>query len=253
MHEYHIPRRAMRNNDDRLFQVSYNGTLIPIGSDNYLLQDDSLYNESELIGLVDAFQFAIREILDDQSYQLPPANRLGVIHAVRHADLQDLGHILGITDSNQVNRITAAVSFANQFFRTSEKGRVVIRSFAELAQHLQSRRATLTEMALVLCFNHRNEVIHELELGQGTGSDIVVSLRTIVKTAIEQGASALVLAHTHPSGSARPSQADTEVTTLLQKALEPLQIPLLDHVIITPQGSASILTEDHIPSTSRGL
>lgn len=75
----------------------------------------------------------------------------------------------------------------------------------------------------------------------GTLDSTLVSPREVFRGAILAGASALVVAHQHPSGDPAPSAADVRVTRALRDAAKILEIPLLDHVIVgdvkaDPQG-----------------
>jgi DNA repair protein RadC len=66
----------------------------------------------------------------------------------------------------------------------------------------------------------------------GTLDSTLVSPREVFRGAILAGASALVVAHNHPSGNPAPSSADVRVTRMLRDAAKTLEIPLLDHVVV---------------------
>lgn len=75
----------------------------------------------------------------------------------------------------------------------------------------------------------------------GTVDSTVVAPREVFRGAILASASAIVVAHNHPSGDPAPSQADLRVTRTLREAAKILQIELLDHVVVgdvkaDPQG-----------------
>jgi DNA repair protein RadC len=81
----------------------------------------------------------------------------------------------------------------------------------------------------------------------GTLDSTLVSAREVFRGAILASASALVVAHNHPSGDPSPSSADIRVTRMLRHASNILEIPLLDHVIVgnakaDPQAFCSIRT-----------
>jgi len=69
-------------------------------------------------------------------------------------------------------------------------------------------------------------------LSKGGVSGTVVDAKIIFKMATEHLASAIILAHNHPSGNLRPSQADINLTNKLKEAGNILEIPVLDHLII---------------------
>ncbi len=66
----------------------------------------------------------------------------------------------------------------------------------------------------------------------GTLDSTLVTPREVFRGAILAGASALVVAHNHPSGDPAPSAADLRVTRMLRDGAKTLEIPLLDHVIV---------------------
>jgi DNA repair protein RadC len=60
--------------------------------------------------------------------------------------------------------------------------------------------------------------------------------REILKEALSRNASAIIVAHNHPSGNPLPSTADQELTQTLIEALALVEIPLLDHCIVSKGG-----------------
>jgi len=67
----------------------------------------------------------------------------------------------------------------------------------------------------------------------GTLTDAKIHPRETYRRAVIEGTDSIIVAHNHPSGDVIPSEADISVTTTLCKAGEILQIPLLDHLIVT--------------------
>lgn len=97
------------------------------------------------------------------------------------------------------------------------------------------------EVALVLLLNKQNQLIKQIELSRGTVAENAVYVREVVKLALDYHASALILAHNHPSGSLQPSQSDMVLTSRLQQALALIDVNLLDHFIVTQKGVCSFL------------
>ena len=64
-------------------------------------------------------------------------------------------------------------------------------------------------------------------------------IRDVAADALAFGAAAVVMAHNHPSGDATPSRADRDATRMLARALDPLGVRLLDHLIMTRGGVTS--------------
>jgi DNA repair protein RadC len=86
-----------------------------------------------------------------------------------------------------------------------------------------------------LILNRANQVVKEEYLSKGGISGTVVDVRLICKAAIENNASAVVIAHNHPSGQLTASEQDKSITKKLKEALKTFEIALLDHLIIGDQ------------------
>lgn len=83
-----------------------------------------------------------------------------------------------------------------------------------------------------LWLDRRNRVIEWESLFRGTIDGASVYPREVLKHALSANAAAVIFAHNHPSGSIEASSADRQITTRLQKALELINVNVLDHVII---------------------
>ena len=84
----------------------------------------------------------------------------------------------------------------------------------------------------VLFLDNQHRLIAHETLFTGTINHTQVHPREVVKSGLRYNAAAAVLAHNHPSGEAEPSQADRQVTMRIQRALELVDIRLLDHLVV---------------------
>ena len=96
------------------------------------------------------------------------------------------------------------------------------------------------ECFYVLLLNTRRRVKAHVLVAHGTLDTILVHPREVFRAAIIAGASAVVLAHNHPSGEAAPSEADIKVTRDLIRAGQLLKIDVVDHVIMGNGQRASL-------------
>ncbi|WP_243471072.1 RadC family protein [Winogradskyella sp. MH6] len=85
----------------------------------------------------------------------------------------------------------------------------------------------------ILYLNNSNKVIQKNQLSKGGITGTLVDVRLVLKSALEVGATSLILCHNHPSGTLKPSQADKDITQKLKTAAQSLDIKVLDHLIIT--------------------
>jgi DNA repair protein RadC len=95
----------------------------------------------------------------------------------------------------------------------------------------------------VLYLNNSNKVLHKAQLSKGGMTGTVVDNRIIFKIAFEQNATSIILTHNHPSGKLVASDADIQITKKMKLAGQQLDIPVLDHIIITEKGHYSFNDE----------
>ncbi len=96
----------------------------------------------------------------------------------------------------------------------------------------------------IIYLNNSNKVIQKQQLSKGGITGTLVDVRLVLKMALELGATGIILAHNHPSGTLKPSEADKQITQKLKLAGESLDIKTLDHVIITEEAYFSFADEN---------
>jgi len=95
----------------------------------------------------------------------------------------------------------------------------------------------------IVYLNNSNKVIRKNLLSKGGITGTLVDVRLVLKTALEVGAVGLILAHNHPSGTLKPSEADKALTQKLKTAALSLDIKVLDHLIVTEKAYFSFADE----------
>lgn len=88
------------------------------------------------------------------------------------------------------------------------------------------------EVFYVISLTRKGEVIKTTKVFSGGDSNILLDMKMIFKEPLKLGASAIIIAHNHPSGNASPSQNDIIATNKIIKAARLLEIDLTDHIII---------------------
>lgn len=91
----------------------------------------------------------------------------------------------------------------------------------------------LLEEFKVMFLNQANKVLGVYSLSKGGINQCTVDIRHIYSIALKVNASAIIVAHNHPSGNLKPSREDLKITSQIASAGEILNIKLLDHLIIT--------------------
>jgi DNA repair protein RadC len=95
----------------------------------------------------------------------------------------------------------------------------------------------------IIYLNNSNKVIQKMQLSKGGITGTLVDVRLVLKNALELGATGLILAHNHPSGTLKPSEADKQITDKLKLAAQSLDIKVLDHLIVTEKAYFSFADE----------
>lgn len=88
----------------------------------------------------------------------------------------------------------------------------------------------------ILLLDRSNRVMGRYLVSQGGLAGTVVDAKVIFAAALKARCSSLILSHNHPSANVRPSQADIDLTRKLQKGGEVLDILVVDHLILSPEG-----------------
>jgi DNA repair protein RadC len=98
----------------------------------------------------------------------------------------------------------------------------------------------------VMMLSQAGKVIREAKISQGGVAATTVDVKLIMKEAISELASAIIVFHNHPSGQLRPSGPDDSLTDKIVKAGKLLDIRVNDHIIITSGGYYSYVDENRL-------
>jgi DNA repair protein RadC len=94
-----------------------------------------------------------------------------------------------------------------------------------------------------LFLDTHNKLLSYQPMFRGSLSQTMVYPREVAKTALLLGADGVVLAHNHPGGSIKPSQADMKLTRSLQETLALIDVSVRDHIIVA-QGKYLSMAEE---------
>ena len=150
---------------------------------------------------------------------------------------------VGIDDSIAL-AVTATLELARR--RSTQKGKSLTtpNDIFHLIRHYAFDN--YQEKLVVIAFNGAQEVIFNKVVTQGLLDRTVVHPREVFAEAIKRRASAIIIAHNHPSGCLEPSEADRDITQRLVLAGNILGVKLLDHLIFTEDGFYSFREHDEI-------
>jgi DNA repair protein RadC len=126
----------------------------------------------------------------------------------------------------------------------AETHKTVITKSGDIANYLRAKyEYKQQEIFVVVFLNRANKIIHQEIISTGGLTGTVADPRIILKKALEQEATALILCHNHPSGNLKPSKADELLTQKIKQAAALLDINVLDHIIVSQEGFFSFADE----------
>ena len=153
------------------------------------------------------------------------------------ATYADLTGVSGI-DAGKACTILAACEFTKRALNAHKTGRPIITTTEDVLAQIHDIRTHKKEHFVALYLNARNELIHRENISVGTVNASIVHPRDVFAPALEHNATAVIVAHNHPSGDPTPSPEDREVTRRLKEAGNNLGIRLLQHVVVSADGYA---------------
>ncbi len=174
--------------------------------------------------------------LADELLAEPAANPngFGGISGLLHASADDLKRIKGLGPAKRAE-LVAVLELARRALAQQLKTRQVFDTPDTVKHYVQLQLAARPyEVFAVLFLDTQNRLLAFEELFRGSLTQASVYPREVVVRGLHLQASAVVLAHNHPSGSVEPSRADESLTQTLKAALALVDIRVLDHVIVAP-------------------
>jgi len=165
-------------------------------------------------------------------------HEFGSLAAVLAAEPNALARTVG--DAGAVRQLRAVRAAMLQALKTEALSGPVFSNSDVLIDYLFADMAHLpTERLRVLFLNAKNRLLRDEVMGDGSISEMSIYPREIIRRALDTGATALILAHNHPSGDPKPSKVDIDATYRVAEAGRPFEIRIHDHVIIARSGWSS--------------
>lgn len=157
--------------------------------------------------------------------------------------ISDLSRFKGIAEAKAIS-IIAALELGRRRNEFSESKKTQIKNSIDVYEYLASSFKDLNhEEFWIVILNRANIITSRHLISKGGQAGTIADPRIIFNIALENHAASLILAHNHPSGNLKPSNADLELTRKLRSAGQFLDIPVLDHLIITDSGFLSFADE----------
>ena len=191
----------------------------------------SALSSGELLALIIRNGTAQMNVLDLSRHLLNKCQ--GSLVALSRLSIEQLCEIKGIKE-DKACIIQAVFELGRRFISEGQE-----RETPRIANSLDAYRLLLPllkgvahEEAWIIILDSAHKVLNLQAIGIGNSESVVIESKQIVRMVLENGGSALILAHNHPSGNAYPSEADIKMTQNLSNACGIFNISLLDHLIV---------------------
>ena len=157
--------------------------------------------------------------------------RFGSLDEVMHAPVDELKKVKGMGENAALflRLIPAVCQYAEQNGKKDEILNSVEKSGQYFMKLLRDERREVIYMA---CLDQKGKVLRCCRLVEGDVNMAPLSVRQAVEQALVANAAMVQLAHNHPSGIALPSEEDIYVTRMIKEVLSPLNIRLIDHIVV---------------------
>jgi DNA repair protein RadC len=167
----------------------------------------------------------------------------GGLPGLLQANAEDLRRVRGLGPAKRAE-VVAVLELARRSLKRQLHDGPVFDSPQRVREYLQLTLGALDhEVFAVLYLDAQHRLIVYRELFRGTLTQTSVYPREVVKHALGCHAAAVVLAHNHPSGLAEPSRADEVLTQTLQRALQLVDVRVLDHLVVGHGGAVVSFAE----------
>ena len=197
------------------------------------------FAEHEVLELLLTFSIARKDV-NPLAHEL--IAQFGSLSAVLEADESELLRVSGVGE-NTAALLSLMPELFGVYQRSSMGERPRVGNLNEAKAYCRSLFfGSHEEMVYMICLDQRGHVIHPALLRRGTVDEVMIYPREVVETAIRYHAHAVLLTHNHPSGTVEPSQADISITARICTALEAIDIPMVDHLIL---GRDSVYSMKH--------
>jgi DNA repair protein RadC len=202
------------------------------------------FNDYEVVELLLTFAIPRRDVKRQAKELL---REFGSLKGIVDAEISDLEKISGVgKESAIVIKFIKEVVALYLLQKAKEKPQIACTS--ELIDFCRTKiGANKDEEFCVIYLDAQNQIIEFETVQKGIANQAVVYPRQVLEKALRKKASALILAHNHPSGHVRPSDADIRLTKTIQETAKALDILIHDHIIIGENRFFSFREEGLMP------
>jgi DNA repair protein RadC len=165
------------------------------------------------------------------------------LHELGKMNCDELMQFRGVGEAKALT-IISAMELGRRRNQCEALDNLQIKGSKDAADYIRPSIGDLShEEFWVLFLNRRNKVMDKQKLSQGGMTGTVIDVRLVIKSALEKHATSLIFCHNHPSGNLEPSDADKRITRQLKEAAALMDMPVIDHLVVTQAGYFSFADE----------
>ena len=166
--------------------------------------------------------------------------RFGSLSGVLEAPRAELLKIDGVGES-AADLLLLFIQMERRHLMDRAGRETILDTTYKCAQYLMPRFiGEQEEVVYLLCLDAKCKALDCSLIHRGAVNMTAISVRKIVKAALDHNATSVVVAHNHPSGLALPSSEDRATTLALKAALDAVDVVLVDHVIVADEDFVSL-------------
>lgn len=167
-------------------------------------------------------------------------DRFGSVAQVLDAPAAELQKVPGMGEGAATFLTLIAQSY-RYYLVSKANNTCAVKSIEECGSYLcsffQGRR---NETVYLLCLDAKCGVLGCKMIAEGSVNSASVPVRKVVETALSTNATAVILAHNHPSGVALPSDEDVQTTIHIAQALKMVGVQMVDHIVVADDDYVSV-------------
>lgn len=166
--------------------------------------------------------------------------RYGSLQAIFSAPVEDLQKVKGM-GRNAAVLLKLVPEICRKAKMSGNGHDIILNSTEKAGAYLMERFSNeKNEVIYQLCLDRKGKLLACKRLGEGNADTAELNVRQLVENTLLSSASAVILAHNHPSGIALPSRTDYATTHRVQDALKTIGVPLVDHIIVADDDFVSM-------------
>lgn len=166
---------------------------------------------------------------------------------VMEADSQELMQVKGIGPKS-AQLISTVMAFGRYYGIKKRKRRTALDQTTSAAEYVKPLfLGQHNELLYLILLDDKCRPLRDMRIAEGVPNRVHIDTRKLLRDVARTDATCALLAHNHPTGLALPSEADLIATAGIMKALDPLGVSIIDHIIVAGEETCSMRERGCLP------